>query len=45
MKDFLQDVKFWIQDLEFADVVVVSVFSVIEITWIIAMFYLIKKVI
>lgn len=45
MKDFLQDVKFWIQDLEFADVVVVSVFSILEVAWVATMFCLIKKVI
>lgn len=43
MKNFLQDVKFWVQDLELADVVVVSVFSILEITWVATMFILIKR--
>lgn len=44
MKDFLQDVKFWIQDLEFADVAVVLGFAVLEITWIAGMVYLLSRI-
>jgi hypothetical protein len=43
MKEFLQDVKFWVQDLEPADVVVVSVFSILEFAWVATMFILIKR--
>ena len=32
--ELLRDVKYWVQDLRFADVVVVLVMGVVELAWV-----------